>query len=351
MLDKKTKRLIRLEMADLDKNKAISKKYMDSLGDRINQDKRDLRNYNPGEVFPLISKIKGIENDYTSVLSDLAVATIKEMFPGLKNVKIIAKIGSVSHEGEGGEDNDKQRFHPKYPEKMDDTFRNRMDKRKLSNVVGQGEAYNVYGIEHMLDTELTAIDDELPNLYTKLIKSNRPFYYALTKQDFARMLKQMMGRGGGGAGDSFGGKVEVYFEDNGTPVIKANAVIFIVLLHELVKGAYELINLYGLKDLSKDELEQVYDATDTFEDEYEDLKYGPFIAADIRDFVAKNKAVERYPDIKTILWMEMMQLPDAEFLSLIEGILHDSPTARKAVDEMIEEIVKDLKNDDMEENM
>lgn len=349
MLNNKIKKQIKLEMADLDKNKAISKKYMGSLEDRVRKDNQELsQNYDPSDVFPIISRLKRIENGYKDVLADLAVATIKEMFPGLKNVKIIAKIGPARLEG--GEKSN-QKISAKYPNPMDDTFRNRMDKRKISNAVGQGEAYNIYGIEHMLDTELTAIDDELPNLYTRLIKSNRPFYYALTKKQFGDYLKMMMRGAGGAGGDTFGGSVQVYFEDNGTPVIEAQAIIFIVLLHELVKGAYELINLYGLKDLNQKELDQLYDATDTYEDEYEDLKYGPFIAADIRDFVAKNKAVKRYPDIKTILWMEMMQLPDAEFLSLIEGILHDSPTARKAVDEMIDEIVRDLKNDDMEENL
>jgi hypothetical protein len=191
---------------------------------------------------------------------------------------------------------------------------------------------------------------------------------------------------------------------NGDPVIKAVGVDFPMLLHETVKGIYQLIgaawlpigdslsNIKGImkkdiddllkkfktvkkiKEATIEELSEVIDskkakivfdhyqflkkeikkakiiktATSSFEDEAEEFRYGSYLAEALRDFINTCPNVDRYPNIREYVWGDMCYMTRTkegkkEFLNLFKGILEKTDKAKKQITEMISDIIDRIK--------
>ena len=70
---------------------------------------------------------------------------------------------------------------------------------------------------------------------------------------------------------------------SGNPVIKARGIDFPMLLHETVKGIYELLSAPGLPE--EESVAQTVLMNTGLSDEPEDWKYGPRIANDFFAFL------------------------------------------------------------------
>jgi hypothetical protein len=128
--------------------------------------------------------------------------------------------------------------------------------------------------------------------------------------------------------------------DNGNPKINAIGVDFPMLLHEAVKGIYELIAAAYLpsEDAEEKEIKKakvVKMATTSFEDEAEDFRYGPYIAGALRDFINDCEGSDRYPNMREYVFGRMVLLDAKEFLSLMKLILEKKDSAKKQIEEMI----------------
>jgi hypothetical protein len=140
---------------------------------------------------------------------------------------------------------------------------------------------------------------------------------------------------------------------NGNPKIKAVGVDFPMLLHETVKGIYQLIGSAWLpamgaseKDIKKAKI--VKTATSSFEDEAEDFRYGPYLAGALRDFINTCPNVDRYPNIREYVWGDMCYMAQTkegkkQFLELFKGILEKTDKAKKQITEMINDIIDRIK--------
>jgi hypothetical protein len=131
---------------------------------------------------------------------------------------------------------------------------------------------------------------------------------------------------------------------DGNPKITAIGVDFPMLLHETVKGIYQLIGSAYLPsaDATESEIakaEVVKMATSSFEDEAEDFRYGPYIAATLRDFINSCEGWNRYPNMREYVFGDMVLLPESDFLSLMKGILEGSNDAKKLVEDIISDII------------
>jgi hypothetical protein len=116
-----------------------------------------------------------------------------------------------------------------------------------------------------------------------------------------------------------------------------------MLLHESVKGLFELLSLGGIP--SDTRAAKVAISETGSKDEPEDWKYGPEIARDFRTFVNKNPKVDEYPNIKEELFKKLIDketMPTEEFLELFRGILSNKPFARRKIDKMIDEIIESI---------
>jgi len=133
------------------------------------------------------------------------------------------------------------------------------------------------------------------------------------------------------------------------PRIRARGIDFPMLIHETVKGIYELIASiqFPAEGASEEEIKMAQTVklnVSSFEDEAEDFRTGPEIAADFRDFVNANPNA-KHPNMRAFIFGKMMDsdyMTDIEFLDLFRGILNKTPKARRKIDEMIDEINKKL---------
>ena len=82
--------------------------------------------------------------------------------------------------------------------------------------------------------------------------------------------------------------------------------------------------------------------TGTFEDEAEDFRYGPKIAADLRDFINQTRNIDRYPNLREHAFGKMMEMPVNEFLPFMKGILAKSTEARTKMNDVIGRIITEL---------
>jgi len=130
------------------------------------------------------------------------------------------------------------------------------------------------------------------------------------------------------------------------PTVKVRAIDFPMLLHEAVKGVYELIADVGM---NRDErmAKEVHRQTSTFLDEAEDFRYGPYLAQDLNDFIMKNPDAQKYPNIKEYVFGKLIdsdRWSDDECLENLKNIFLESPRGRKLLDDLITETIDELDN-------
>jgi hypothetical protein len=343
-----------------------------------------------GRIMELVNKsqrmTRGKESELEQLAIDVILSNFGDILEGVElDIKLVRSGQEVANfmQEESEEENDDL---PKFREINDPELINRIHKAKVGNNIIQGEAKNT---KHMLHTdevkdglkrifaynydEIFSAWDEISKLADKMdwiipvdVKSRmmeqapegmagavkvdwKPKEKEESDEDFAQKILQDLSAGE----DPNQEDVEQFQEEieGTTPVIKARGIDFPMLLHETVKGIYELIASVSQpgQDASPEEIEKAETVkfnVSSFEDEAEDFRTGPEIAADFRDFINQNPDSSYSPNMRAFIFGKMMDesymTPD-EFLNLFRGILNKTPEARAKVDSMISEIVEELK--------
>lgn len=131
------------------------------------------------------------------------------------------------------------------------------------------------------------------------------------------------------------------------PTIQARAICFPMLVHEIIKGLYELVSLQGFSG-TKDQNQAVVDKVDKLENEPHDLRYGKFIYDALNDIYAESG----YDDsrIREFFFAEVYQLGDQEFVDFVENALNDelTPQQKSWIKQTLKEIQMDLRDDDFD---
>jgi hypothetical protein len=157
-------------------------------------------------------------------------------------------------------------------------------------------------------------------------------------------MENMAGGGGGQMGQS---EVD---EETDPPTVKGKAVTFPLLVHELVKGVYEVFGTHGLPDDPRQQ-EMILKAEDTLPAEIWDSRLGP---------IFWEKFLATYPmelfddDMKQIqhyLFMRFSSLSADEFMRVAKLILKGDPKGNKFIQDMVNDIVRELKDQEYKDAM
>ena len=211
-------------------------------------------------------------------------------------------------------------------------------KRRFINSLIQGAAFKGGHMYVLVGEELNRLDPQLLNLYGVTQSLMEHMYW---------IFPDMEGMAGGGGGQMGQSEID---EETDPPTVKARAATFPLLIHELVKGVYEVFGTHGLPDDPKQQ-ELVMNAEDTLPAEIWDSRLGP---------VFWEKFVATYPselfedDMKHIqhyLFMRFSKLDAKEFFRVAKLILNGDPQGTQFIQKMVDEIVKDLKKQDYEDSM
>lgn len=326
-----------------------------------------------------VERSKTMQRGKEKQLEDLAEKIIRSNYGSiLENVGLDIKIvrpGSIDM----GESEEKDQGFNLLEPLNDPEVKLEIDKRKIANNITQGEGKNTKHILHLDECKDGLIEifgqrqgEEIFRVYDNITKAAEKMDWALMAEVQQQMWKEQP--------EGFAGKVKVEFpkkkkddkkeEDIGAKILKdleegkdikdnknveeafkegerriiARGVDFVMLIHETVKGIYELISAAGIP-ADAEVAKLVILNADVISNEIEDLRFGPYIAADLRDFVNQYKDINKYPNMREIFYgyivdKENMATPD--FLDLMKGILMKTPEARKKVDDILAKLIEDF---------
>ena len=211
-------------------------------------------------------------------------------------------------------------------------------KRRFINSLIQGAAFKGGHMYVMVRDEINDINPQLMNLYAVTQALMEHAYW---------IFPDMEGMAGGGGGQM--GQSE-FDPETDPPTVKARAVTFPLLVHELVKGVYEVFGTHGLPDDPR-QAEMVLSAEDSLPSEIWDSRLGP---------IFWEKFVATYPmelfedDMKHIqhyLFMRFSVLNAKEFMTLAKKILKGEPEGQRIIQRMVDDIVKELKEKNYKDAM
>jgi hypothetical protein len=356
------------------------------------------------ELMGLLGQSMQFTTGHEEELSELATRVFTNLYNDLieryeieVDIKIV-KPGKVKQFMDEEESEQENPVMPEFQEVVEEDIKNEVFKRKIANLIIQGEAKNTKHVLHSEEIKEGLVEiygerdaQRIFDLWDKMTKIADKLDWIIPPDVRAEMMEQMPegmagassvgwkpkeqkeeeeGEEGEETGEFFGQEEgeetgEFFGQEEGeeeyseeeqepmerfdkTPIIKARGVDFPMLLHEAVKALFELLSIPGIPE---DERTANIALSNTgMSDEPEDWQYGPEIASDLRDFINLNKDIDKYPNIREEVYRMMIDketMPTKKFLELMRGILSKTTEARREIDRMVAKVIKD--KDEMEQ--
>jgi hypothetical protein len=286
----------------------------------------------------LVPEIIVAESDYIPQLEKLAVDMVNEIFPILKtnNINIDARIlpsgQIVVNDEEEEEDDDEEET----PEEV-------LAKRRIINGITQGASVRgafafLLFKEHLDDLDVTLIEkyNEILKLAFGIFDDENAIAMML-----AMIAQQQKMPGGSSSIEFIEDEREGYFQ------IEARAICFPMLVHEIVKGLYEIVGTEGFGS-DKNKNQAIIQKVDKLSNEPRDFQYGKFIYDALNDLYIDSNIDD--PRVRELFFADVYKLPEGEFIEFIENAINDTLTSRQRswALKTMEEIKEDLKSDDFD---
>lgn len=220
-----------------------------------------------------------------------------------------------------------------------DTFDKEKSKRRLINSLIGGAAKKGQYMYHLVSEKLNEIHPDLIELYTVTTAIIDHLYWLYPEET----IEAMSGSGGNEAGTS-----EINNETD-PPTVIARGINFPTLVHELIKGVYEVFGTHGLPDDPR-QAEMIMGSQDTVPAEAWDLKLGPvFWELLQKSYPIEILSEEDMKYIQHYLFMRISAMKADDFFELFREVLEEKPAGREKIQRMVNEIVKELEEDDENE--
>lgn len=246
-------------------------------------------------------------------------------------------------------------------------------KRRFINGLVQGASKRGHYMYHYVSDEIKRITDseDIINQYGIMMSINDTLYWQMgndmmkqaasmgTPPEGGQQAPQGGGQppqGGGeeeqperqgereGAGTAMAGRVDVD-RNAEVPTVNAVGVNFPVLVHELIKGVYEI---YSLQGVSKDAevASAVASTEDTLFKENWDLRIGPAIWDRVmRSFPESIRSDENQFEMQNYLYVELIKLEPKQFFTFMREIMLKSERSLVLMDDLLEAIYKMWEDD------
>jgi len=280
----------------------------------------------------ILDEIMKAEAPHRDVLAQIAIDMVTQAYPIIDyaNIKIDAKIGDDMNLG--GEDDDEPSEDLNTPELM-------KAKRRIINGITQGASIRGSFAFYLFREYLDLLDNSLVDKYGEILKQVFGIY---DDENAIAMMLAALEQGQKIAGGS--SEME-YDEEEERFVIKARALCFPMLVHEIVKGLYEIVGTQGFGQ-DKEQNKAVIGAVDKLSNEPRDFQYGKFIYDKLNDLYFESNIDDAR--VRELFFTEVYKLGETEFISFIENALNDklTPTQKNWAMGEMKNIAKDLTKDD-----
>ena len=318
-----------------------SKRFKDSVN-KVRMAMGDTRTIQGGNalmqlmmtVGQAMQKIVSIQVKNKKQLEDLAISLVKNEL-GIPDGAMQFKAELVSQSmpaAEGMQSEPEIPSEEEVEELMGDleNFNLERAKRRMINSLIQGAAFKGGHMYNLVRSDINNIDPDLMNLYAVTQSLMEHSYW---------MFPDMEGMAGGGGGQMGQSEVD---EETDPPTVSAKAVTFPLLVHELVKGVYEIFGTHGLPDDPKQQ-EMILNAEDTLPSEIWDSRLGPIFWEKFMNTYPIELFDEDKKHIQHYLFMRFSALDAKEFFRIAKLILNDDPKGKAFIQNLVDSIVNELK--------
>jgi len=284
------------------------------------------------QLFPLVKTTMQLEEDHRKELEDLAVKMVREEFDMDESVVDIEAILTPIIDIEGTKKNPKPvksemefKNHDEIVQSKDEVY-----KRRFVNAMIQGASKKCNHMFHMAEDELADLDPKLSNLYSKMMSNADYMYYIIPDME----------------NGVNGGVVRVEFPTKENPKVKiiAQAMVFPVLIHELVKGVMEVLSAKGLPKNKMGKF--VIDKADYLAAEPWDMRIGPALWS---RFTGVFEPEDFH--LKHHVWSDLVVLPPKEFNSKMKEIMAGTKEGKKIVKDILGDVKLDMQKDEFDDAM
>ena len=326
-----------------------SKRFKDSV-DKVRTamgDTRTIQGSNAlmqlmGTVGQAMQRLVMIQSQNKEVLENLAVELVKNEL-GIPDGAMQFKaelVGQPMGAAEGMQSEPEMPSEEEVEELMGDmeNFNLEREKRRFINSLIQGAAFKGGHMYNLVKNEINDINPQLMNLYAVTQSLMEHAYW---------IFPNMEGMAGGGGGQMGQSEVD---EETDPPTVKAKAVTFPLLVHELVKGVYEIFGSHGLPDDPRQQ-EMILNAEDTLPSEIWDSRLGPIFWEKFMASYPMELFDEDKKHIQHYLFMRFSALNAEEFMRVAKMILSGDPKGQQFIQRMVDGIIKELKNQEYRDAM
>ena len=326
-----------------------SKRFKDSV-DKVRTamgDTRTIQGSNAlmqlmGTVGQAMQRLVMIQSQNKEVLENLAVELVKNEL-GIPDGAMQFKaelVGQPMGAAEGMQSEPEMPSEEEVEELMGDmeNFNLEREKRRFINSLIQGAAFKGGHMYNLVKNEINDINPQLMNLYAVTQSLMEHAYW---------IFPNMEGMAGGGGGQMGQSEVD---EETDPPTVKAKAVTFPLLVHELVKGVYEIFGSHGLPDDPRQQ-EMILNAEDTLPSEIWDSRLGPVFWEKFMASYPMELFDEDKKHIQHYLFMRFSSLNAEEFMRVAKMILSGDPKGQQFIQLMVNDIIKELKNQEYRDAM
>jgi hypothetical protein len=289
-------------------------------------------------------RVAQIESRHKRRLEQLAIELVmKEM--GVEEGDIVYEATLQKPNSEGFKETPPEDMEPEEIELEKELYDELEDltleraKRRLINAMMAGSSSKGHYMYHYATDKLIEItgDRNIIGLYGTLMSSAEAVLWQMGNQD--------LGMGGGGGAPEAGGK-ETVFPNENPPRVVATAIVFPILVHELMKGTLEVVAALHGQPRDKEMASKVIELEDTLQKEIWDLRLGPAIWDILRDsFPEEVTTDEDKSGMQLIFFQTIVSKPAKQFLVFMKEVLSNTQSGKRLM-KMLYDIISEINDYD-----
>ena len=298
-----------------------------------------------GAMMDAQRQIEMLEDEHLDELAQLAVQLVsKELGVPEGSINYDAKIERPDNQGfiapqPGDMEPEEVDLEKEIYQNLDELNLERA-KRRFINAMLAGTASKGHYIYHYAKDKLEDItgSNQIIPLYGAAMSAADAFLW--------QGSNRMLGTGGGGGTPPVAGSERV-FPNEKPPRIVARAINFPILVHELIKGTYEVIAALHGQPKDKELKKQVIKLEDNKHKEIWDFRLGPAIWNRFESAFPEETIVdEDKANIQLIFFQRIVAKPAKEFLVFMKELLSNSENGKRMMQLLYEMISGEINDYD-----
>ena len=295
-------------------------------------------------------RVEGIERTHKRELERLAVELVmKEL--GVEEGDIVYEASIQIPSSEGFKESEPGEMEPEEIEldkeildDLEDLTLERAKRRMINAMMAGASSKGHYMFNYATEKLIQITGEEnIATLYGAIMSSADSMLW--------QMGNTGLGLSGGGGAPMAGGKERV-FPNETPPRVVATAINFPILVHELMKGTYEVIAALHGQPKDRDVAAKVMELEDTLQKEIWDLRLGPAIWDIIKEsFPDEVITDEDKFGIQLIFFQKIVAKPAKEFLVFVRELLSRSESGKRLMSHLYQMINGEINDYDYREAM